>query len=80
MELKKEYLSTTYSIIFAKILDFVVQLDRMADSGSAGWRFESSRGHKSKARAESEFLRLRFIVGEELICSCFFYTIHRSNR
>lgn len=24
---------------------FVVQLDRMADSGSVGWRFESSRGH-----------------------------------
>lgn len=23
----------------------VVQLDRMADSGSAGWRFESSRDH-----------------------------------
>jgi hypothetical protein len=29
-----------------KINGFVVQLDRMADSGSAGWRFESSRGHK----------------------------------
>jgi hypothetical protein len=23
----------------------VVQLDRMTDSGSVGWRFESSRGH-----------------------------------
>ncbi len=25
--------------------DSVVQLDRMTDSGSVGWRFDSSRGH-----------------------------------
>ncbi len=24
----------------------VVQLDRISDFGSEGWRFESSRGHK----------------------------------
>jgi len=28
----------------------VVQLDRMADSGSVGWRFESSRDHRKKSQ------------------------------
>ncbi len=31
----------------------VVQLDRMTDSGSVGWRFESSRGHHEAEKASS---------------------------
>jgi len=42
---------------FAPVSDSVVQLDRMTDSDSVGWGFESPRGHENaKSRLERRLL------------------------